>query len=434
MNKIFYSSIKMDVLVASNENSALISTVNSADQSQILPFNYALEKNIPAHGLQVVTHDPVSGTGDTMGTTYDFDINKYGYLRSLILEIKTAAGSNNTNVATKLGGLAYIESIELLSSGRRLQYMSRDAYLCALSDLPYGARKSVQAACQMGTSGWLAANKQPTFHIPILFSFFDNVRNTINARFNEALRLRVTLTSDKFAQGTFTTGNNATAASTGISHLKLLAEYRRLPMPLDDKVVQEDFGDNQPLTKVVYDYSEETAATVTLPTSDETSYTDIEIKDNGAVDAIYLIVKPAAPTGSSIDNNTQMVAAGVPLEIKEVKFSASGQTIMEVSGNYIEFLGRRTLDKGFYGGGFDVTADGSGTNFVYKIQLGLDSDTRYFSNLASLRELNTPTISFKIAGTSGVVTAGGTAKVIVRKAMLMTTDAGSGKNSVGVSN
>ena len=425
----------MDVLVASNENSALISTVNSADQSQILPFNYALEKNIPAHGLQIVTHDPVSGTGNALGTTYDFDINKYGYLRSLVLEIKAAAGADSTNVASNLGGLCYIESIELLSSGRRLQYMSRDAYLCALSDLPYGARKSVQAACKMGKSGWLANNKQPTFHIPILFSFFDNVRNTINARFNESLRLRVTLTSEKFAQGTQSGSDNATAVIAGITHLRLMAEYRRLPMPLDDKVVQEDFGDNQPLTKVVYDYSEETALSITLPTSDETTYVnEIEIKDNGAVDAIYLIVKPAPPTGNAINNNTEMPAAGVPLEIKEVKFSASGQTIMEVSGNYIEFLGRRTLDKGFYGAGFDVDADASGTNFVYKIQLGLDNDTRYFSNLASLRELNTPTISFKIAATDGVVTAGGTAKVIVRKAMLMTTDAGSGKNSVGVSN
>lgn len=425
----------MDVLVASNENSALISTVNSADQSQILPFNYALEKNIPAHGLQIVTHDPVAGTGNVLGTTYDFDINKYGYLRSLVLEIKAAAGADTTKEATSLGGLCYIESIELLSSGRRLQYMSRDAYLCALSDLPYGARKSVQAACKMGTTDWLRNNTQPTFHIPILFSFFDNVRNTINARFNESLRLRVTLTSEKFAQGTATSGSDATAVIAGITHLKLLAEYRRLPMPLDDKVVQEDFGDNQPLTKVVYDYSEETALTLTLPTSDQTTYAnEIEIKDNGAVDAIYLIVKPAPPTGNAIDNNTAMAGAGVPLEIKEVKFSASGQTIMEVSGNYIEFLGRRTLDKGFYGGGFDVSADNSGTNFVYKIQLGLDSDTRYFSNLASLRELNTPTISFKIAGTSGVVTANAQAKVIVRKAMLMTTDAGSGKNSVGVSN
>ena len=80
------------------------------------------------------------------------------------------------------------------------------------------------------------------------------------------------------------------------------------------------------------------------------------------------------------------------------------------------------------------TNEVAGLGYVYKIQFGLDHDTRYFSNLASMRELNTPTISFKLSANPTLNGKSGTAKVIVRKAMLMTTDAGSGKNSVGVSN
>jgi hypothetical protein len=420
----------MDVLTASNENSALISTINSAEQSQILPFNYALEKNIPAHGLQIVEHTTVSGSIGK-SKAHDFDINKYGYLRSLVIQCKVT-GDSGTAVNTFMGGLGFIESIELLSSGRRLQYMSRDAYLCALSDLPREARKSIENSARMVDSGTFGTSGEKVFHIPVLMSFFDNVRNTVNARFNEALRLRVTTTDGKHCKAT----NSSTPAAKTLTDMTVLAEYRRLPMPLDDKVVQEDFGDNQPLTKVIYDYSEETALDVTLSTTADTAYKSIEIKDNGAVDAIFLIVQGDLKTTSITDAHHK--ATQLPLELTDIKLTASGQTIMEVPARYLEFLGKRTLGNGFYGTGpVDSGSEKAALGFVYKIQLGLDHDTRYFSNLASLRELNTPTVEFKIAGVtsaSGLNSSDGTAKVIVRKAMLMTTDASSGKNSVGVSN
>jgi len=416
----------MDVLTASNENSALISTINSAEQSQILPFNYALEKNIPAHGLQIVEHQTVSGSV-SVSKSHDFDINKYGYLRSLTIQMK-ATGTANTEKNCGSGGLGFIESIELLSSGRRLQYMSRDAYLCALSDLPRDARKTIEEGALM-TTGALGVAGQKVFHIPILMSFFDNVRNTVNARFNEALRLRITTTAGL----QFRDSGSGAQVACALDDMTVLAEYRRLPMPLDDKVVQEDFGDNQPLTKVLYDYSEETVLAVTHSSTADSVYKEIEIKDNGAVDAIFLIVKGDIQTGNSTD--AICVASDKPVAVDEIKFTASGQTIMEVPGRYLQFLGKRTLGAGFYGAGsMNDTNEVAGLGYVYKIQFGLDHDTRYFSNLASMRELNTPTISFKLAANSTLNAKTGTAKVIVRKAMLMTTDAGSGKNSVGVSN
>jgi len=417
----------MDVLTASNENSALISTINSAEQSQILPFNYALEKNIPAHGLQIVEHSTVSGSV-SVSKSHDFDINKYGYLRSLTIQMK-ATGTANTEVNSPIGGLGFIESIELLSSGRRLQYMSRDAYCCALSDLPRESRKAIEESARMGAYDSLGVSGQKVFHIPILMSFFDNVRNTVNARFNEALRLRITTTAGTH----FRDSGSGAQVACAIDDMTVLAEYRRLPMPLDDKVVQEDFGDNQPLTKVLYDYSEETVLAVTHSSTADSVYKEIEIKDNGAVDAIFLIVKGDILTGNSTDAIAK--ASDIPLQVDEIKFTASGQTIMEVPARYLQFLGKRTLGNGFFGtGSLNDTGEVAGMGYVYKIQFGLDHDTRYFSNLASMRELNTPTISFKLSANSTLNGKTGTAKVIVRKAMLMTTDAGSGKNSVGVSN
>lgn len=421
----------MDVLTASNENSALISTINSAEQSQILPFNYALEKNIPAHGFQIVSHSTVTGSIGK-SKAHDFDINKYGYLRSLTLQCKFTGHATATAKSTIMGGLGFIESIELLSSGRRLQYLSRDAYLCALSDLPRDTRKGIEQSLFMDAVGNFAGATEKVFHIPILMSLFDNVRNTINARFNEALRLRVTTSAGAHLKA----AGSATPGSFALDDMTLLAEYRRLPMPLDDKVVQEDFGDNQPLTKVIYDYSEETTVPVTLK-DDAIVSTSVEIKDNGAVDAIFVIVKADLITAANNSDAVQL-ATDKPLECANIKFSASGQTILDVPGRYLEYLGKRTLGGGFYGtspGKAGGTTEAANLCYVYKIQMGLDHSSQYFSNLASLRELNTPTITVDIAKqSSNLDDKAGTVKVIVRKAMLMTTDAASGKNSIGVSN
>jgi hypothetical protein len=83
--------------------------------------------------------------------TISWDLPKQGYLCRVALEFLytyTAASATNDHM-TKLGLLNCIDSIELLSSGRRIQEFSREVILAKMSDNPSHIGKAYEEGIGM---------------------------------------------------------------------------------------------------------------------------------------------------------------------------------------------------------------------------------------------------------------------------------------------
>ena len=117
-----------NVILNSNQNSALVSTVRESD-SAIKQFAiYSEDQIAPPHSLQILQIEPVNTLDDYKSRTISWDLPKQGYLCRVTLEFlynyrATATGAADDHM-TPLGLLNCIDSIELLSSGRRIQEFS----------------------------------------------------------------------------------------------------------------------------------------------------------------------------------------------------------------------------------------------------------------------------------------------------------------------
>jgi hypothetical protein len=88
--------------------------------------------------LQILQNEPVNTLDDYKGRTISWDLPKQGYLCRATLEFQynyTATSSTDDHM-TPLGLLNCIDSIELLSSGRRIQEFSCEVILAKMSDNP----------------------------------------------------------------------------------------------------------------------------------------------------------------------------------------------------------------------------------------------------------------------------------------------------------
>ena len=124
----------MSIINQSNQNSSLVNTLMDAQASVSNPFEYAIEKQIAFHGMQIIKHDAINKGVFDSSSSIDFDLTKFGFIRSMIFTWDTKPGSNVTHCPPS-GTLNCIERVELLSASRRLATMDRHALRCAISDM-----------------------------------------------------------------------------------------------------------------------------------------------------------------------------------------------------------------------------------------------------------------------------------------------------------
>jgi hypothetical protein len=182
----------------------------------------------------------VNTLGDYKSRTISWDLPKQGYLCRLTLEFMynyTSASATNDHM-TPLGLLNCIDSIELLSSGRRIQEFSREVILAKMSDNPSHIGKAYQEGIGMATdpSGSDSGPAQIRCLLPLDMAFSSSLRHSINCDFVEPLRLRVRFTGGDIGRTWSTSANDYNTAFTGvtISEAKLICEYRHsspLPTP-----------------------------------------------------------------------------------------------------------------------------------------------------------------------------------------------------------
>jgi hypothetical protein len=240
-----------NVILNSNQNSALVSTVRKSD-SAIKQFAiYSEDQIAPPHSLQILQIEPVNTLDDYKGRTISWDLPKQGYLCRVTLEFLYNYDSMSAthDHMTPLGLLNCIDSIELLSSGRRIQEFLREVILAKMSDNPSHIGQAYEEGIGVITepSGATAGAAQIRCLLPLDMTFSSSLRHSINCDFVEPLRLRVRFTGGDIGRtwDAAAIHYNAKFVNISIKDAKLICEYRQLAASDADAVVQANFGSGQ---------------------------------------------------------------------------------------------------------------------------------------------------------------------------------------------
>lgn len=448
-----------NVILNSNQNSALVSTIRESESAVKNPVIYAEDTIGPPHSLQITEIEPVNTLSDYKGRTISFDLPKQGYLcrvalRATLNYTASAAGTTlGTDQFTPLGLLNMVESIELLSSGRRIQEFDKHTVLAKMSDQPHHFVKSYEQAIKMGDhvayEPSLAndAGQSMDMILPLDFTFTSSLRHSLNMDFLEPLRLRIKFASGIAALGATMVDTNEVYTQTGgsadmrtdsITNVKLICEYRQLAASDADAAVQANFGSGQ-LTSLVSTFARapEVDGTEILKQGkldDTTNKVPQEaeltcnLTENAAVEAIYIMC--FVPLTNAVQNVYQKKDGGTdgqdndfkgqghtdadsaapkvqgkgfsvaesekPIPLESIRFEASGQVLIDCNAEYLQHFGKRQDGVQRYAGtalNDDVAA------YVYKLDFGYDN--RFTSNVVSFRELSNPRITVRPTNSYG---------------------------------
>lgn len=428
-----------NTIINSNSNSALVSTLMESDNAVVNPFVYAEKGIVPPHSMQIVSVPPLNSANLTESGTVDFDIPKQGILRRCLLDcIFTKPTDADKQAHT--GFLFAFESIELLSSGRRISLLTTDGIMAKISDQPDHLRQAYRSALNMGATALAAGTQAFRVVLPLDFFFTDNAKYSLITNFVEPLRIRV-----KFTNGGYSVDAGTAAAPFTITQCDLQCEYRELPNQHTDSLIDANYGDGM-LTQLISQMSYETPHTfpVTSTTTVEQVET-IELKETGAVKAMYVMVYVPHTQQASPPTAAIQAVVNRPMPIKSVKLEAGGQTILDVPGEYLQYWGKTSNDKDRYyaASAASTTSETDQLAYVYKIDFGMGKEDT--SNVISFRELSnkklTVTLLRSLNSTTGfghgmTDTAGltATAQVVYETAQLLTVQSASGRINLSLSN
>ena len=464
-------------ILNSNANSALISTLSSSD-ALVNPFEYSLEKMLPFGAKYTTEVQPVQGAGQTFSanSVIDFDLPKWGMLKNICLNFGVINGASVVANLSQIGVLALIDNIELLSSSRRILNLTYKDIMCLISDYPKPQRSGINDYLKETGANQTAASynsfDSPHYSLQIPFALFFNHKINPNLLFQEPLRVRIHLSDCKIS-GSDGTGNDATVRiAHSVYDPMLSCEYFNPPRELEDKTIQENYGDGS-LSVVCYDFHDETEVVsqtgVTAATDyDLSRYLECEIKDVGVVSDIYFMVSLDQENVVEGANGDQAISKNNKLQgvlhqrhrcaepIVRCELTANGQVIYAKTYEEMRIYGRKSDGKDPYTMGADTTTSTVFDN-VFKIPLCLSDDKRYPCGGVSLRELhnvrlrvwykggttaigatnNLPTAAIPAGpatGTEVINTIKPSLKVMLKKYQILTTESASGRVITSVAN
>lgn len=452
------------VVIQSNSQSALLSTLNSATGSLVQPFEYSISKRVPPHGKSVLEFLATNPQATGPSQTISWDLPKTGIVRSMAVKFEVDwTQFNNDSYLTYSGFLNAIDRVEIESSSRKLLTHTRASLMAAYADLPSDARCAFERGLHMDrahtTPAYTAnadtkANDRPCIILPLLFCTTDAANQSLMTEFLEPVRVSVRWSANRnfFQKKVAGTGTNAATRAPidfSFSEARLILETIQLEPSQMDALIATQYGSG-PLSQLQYDYFEETPTGAAMKGAGADGVVIAhEIKSSDVVSDIYVFVEATSQSLGADPTVEALQACDVPIPLEKVTFKASGQTLIEVKGEYLEQCGRRTMKEGFFGSNpIGGQTAGPGTygrpGYVYRLQMGLDNAKQFCSGAISLRELNSPTIEVQVGtiSTSGfkatppapLDNVAVKMHVILRTQGLVTTDSNSGRVVSSLSN
>jgi hypothetical protein len=331
---------------------------------------------------------PTTGGTVVAGNTTNFQLNKYGVISQILFsytkELVVAGDTTDALNAFPQNDLfKVVDKIELMSGASNVATLSRHDLISQFSNYTRSELNPVDEAglSKRNTIGAIT-NKTVSaeYCIPLVFGFSQDINTQLNSSFLENLNIKITWGTDLDDYGA--PAIPATASSS-IKNVKITCRYKNYLNDANSEMLSENFGKNSSLNILSsrwYDENESNAVTAknTIPQS-----VQVELKSTDCVKSFYLVLLK--------------VGKYVPHKIDRVRFSGSGQTILDL--NYGELAYQRLKPNGRSVGTADTNSAGGLVNVV-KIQTGNDYEEACFSNAFSLREINAPLMEVFFTGDS----------------------------------
>ncbi len=368
------------VMNNSNANSALINTLNSSD-SRHNPSVYSSKKIYPAAAVNVLPLDLTTGTLAN-NNTLTYNLPKYGILQSLHFQYAKQLGGATGSLAA-FDFATVIERVELLSSSRVVQTLTKSDILSQVSDLDtsqFNVCNDSFISSKNGNVGDVIFTA-----VPFVFGFMKDINTNLNLQFNEPMSVRIKLSAD-------VTVANGTATFTISGVPKLVMRYLSYNESDYAEVLSQNY-DEPEFNQMVTNFYDEPTVVGTVTAAEKTAKLKtftIDLKNTECVNNFFIVARKQ--TASS-------AVYGAPLELQKMTLKASGQTLFELEGAMVK--NHSLCENGFY----TTPNNTSSIDNIGKMQIGYweyaGGGTQ--SNTLSLRELNNPQIVVEVIIPSAVV-------------------------------
>ena len=407
----------------SNANSALVNTLNASD-SKMNPNVYSTKKIYPPAATCYVRTDLASGTVGP-GNSIVFNLLKYGIAQQILLCYTKEGGDAATTLSA--GDLFnIIDRIELLSSSKVIAQLTNYDLMAQFSNLEQSQYQMVGEYALNARTAIQAAPHAFKYVVPLVFGFFKDINTNLNLQFNEPMSIRV-----KFGSKLTKTSGGGNTAATPITDVYLRMRYKAYSESDFAEIVAENY--NQPeLNTMSTGFYDESAGTLAIPAANPAVTAirtiNVALKNTDCVNDFYVFVRRVDKDGTSD-------ATLEPVALTNLKFTASGQEIVNLTGPELDFT--RLAENGF---SVKPLAASVGSQFItncYKIQTGLweYSGGGTQSNTLSLRELNNPIIEAEFSAATDTQNITNYEIVVVEDCVkIFSTTSSNGRVQIALSN
>ena len=274
-----------------------------------------------------------------------------------------------------------IKSIDLLSSSRTISTLTRADLIAQFSDLKQSQYNPVKASCIGARSATvIGTNLTQRFTIPLVFGLFKEQNTQVNTSFNEPCQIRCNW--DIPDAPVRNAGDTADVAATMGTNPQLKIRYKTYPEAAVSQMLAENYGDRPELNMLSTRWYDESTKTHTqVGGAGATETTSVELRNTEVVSDFFVYVRPSVAADASVNNF-------LPCEITKLTLRASGQDIVELTGEELAFM---RLDPEGYACSLEY-ATVEGLTKVGKVQTGV-YDEHGVSNGFSLREMNSVSIA-----------------------------------------
>lgn len=373
-----------NIILSSNENSALLQTLNQSE-SKVIPSIYSTKEIYAPSSTSWYTITPKTGSA-TDGQSESWDLPKYGVLQSIVLSYTKSVGFDTVNGSTvqfPAGDIFnVIDRVEYLSSSRILFTLYSEDIMAQLKDASTDEYSTVErtavAAKPVATATSPAVAE---YSIPLVFPFFGNKNTCPNLSFSEPTQVRIVYRKTGGYVPSVAADITNVAAATITSNLML--RYKMYSEADNAQLLSENYNDEM-LNMLVNRNYRENPVSITQAAASGALLNHVftmELKNVDVINNYYFMVRgPSATTATQ----NELV------EIKSVKLMASGQELCSLTANQLLYM--KLSENGWpVNSSYLATAmnDVVKINRVAKIQTGLWTwDKDVFTNGWSQREMN----------------------------------------------
>ena len=376
-----------NIILASNENSALLQTLNQSE-SKVITSIYSTKEIYSPSATSWYTITAKTGSVSSGGSE-SWDIPKYGILQQMVFSYdKTVTFTADADFNAKIPKGDFfnlIDRVEYLSSSRILCTLYAEDIIAQLKDLSTDEYSTVSnflgESAESGVGvGAKSVNYKGT--IPVVFPFLENKDTCPNLSFSEPCQLRVVY---RDIGGLYQVGNTGATPTDIVNTIttKLMLRYKMYSEADTAQLLASNYEEEQLNIITSRNYRENPVSFTAGAAAVVGHKFTMELKNVDVAQNFYFLVR--GPTGiGEGEKQNELV------EISRVRLTASGQELCDLTKEQLLYM--KVSESGWpVNSSYLASAmqDPVVINNVAKIQTGLWTwDKDVWTNGWSMREMN----------------------------------------------